>query len=173
MKTLKLDSSYRPVQIIDAYDAFCMIYMNRANLVEAYPGQFLYSTHDKFPLPCVISLNRYVKIPKITLTCNRRNVFWRDKNTCQYCRKVYNIDILTMDHVTPRSKGGPKSWENIVTCCRGCNQKKGNKLPHEVNMFPLKLPTSPSPYRFHTLGKETIHPQWLPYLGGYKFSWEK
>ncbi|OUU74812.1 MAG: hypothetical protein CBC29_06685 [Methylococcaceae bacterium TMED69] len=168
MKTLKLDSSFRPVQIIDSYDAFGMIYMKRANLVESYPGEFLYSTHDRFPLPCVISLNRYVKIPKITLTCNRKNVFWRDKNTCQYCSKVFPSEELTMDHVTPRSKGGPKSWENIVTCCKKCNQKKGNKLPREADMIPLSIPSRPSPYMFYTLGKEVIHPQWAPYLGKYK-----
>ena len=164
MKTLKLDSSFRPVQIIDSYDAFSMIYMKRANLVEAYEGEFLYSTHDKWPLPSVISLNRYVKIPKITLTCNRKNVFWRDKNTCQYCAKVFPYQELTMDHVTPRSKGGPKSWENIVTSCIKCNQKKGSRTPEEANMALKRMPKRPN--RLHYFYKFVNEKQveWRPYL---------
>jgi len=168
MQTLKLDSSFRPVQIIDGYDAFSMIYMGRANLVEAYENEYLRSTHEKFPLPCVISLNRYVKVSKITLTCNRKNVFWRDANTCQYCGKIYPIGLLTMDHVTPRCKGGPKTWENIVTSCKKCNQRKGGRLPHEAGMIPLNSPATPSPNIFHTIAREKIHSNWLPYLRGYK-----
>ena len=85
-KTLKLDSSYRPIQVIDSFDAFCMVWMGRANLVEVYSNKYIRSAHQAFPVPCVIALKRYVKISKITLKCNRRNVFWRDRNTCQYLR---------------------------------------------------------------------------------------
>lgn len=168
MKTLKLDSSYRPVQVIDSFEAFCMVWMGRANLVEIYDSRFLRSAYESFPVPCVIALKRYVKVSKITLKCNRRNVFWRDGYACQYCGETYAEERLTLDHVTPRSKGGPKSWENIVTACKKCNQRKGDKLPHEVNMIPLKSPQPPSPYIFHTIGRDSTHPKWLPYLKGYK-----
>ena len=168
MQTLKLDSSFRPVQIISCYDAFGMIYTGRANLVKAYENEFLTSTHESFPLPCVISLNRYVKFSKITLTCNRKNVFWRDGNTCQYCGRIFSTDMLTMDHVTPRCKGGTKTWENIVTSCRKCNQKKGGRLPHEAGMIPLNSPSAPSSHVFNTIAREKIHPNWFPYLKGYK-----
>ena len=168
MKTLKLDSSYRPIQVIDSFDAFCMIYMGRANLVESYDNMCIRSTHQSFPVPCVISLNRYVNVSKITLNCNRRNVFWRDRYTCQYCGKIYDEVELTLDHVTPKCKGGPKSWENIVTACKKCNQKKGSKLPHQAKMVPMRLPKAPSPYIFRTLGRENIHSKWIPYLDGYK-----
>ena len=168
MKTLKLDSSYRPIQIIDSFDAFCMIYMGRANLVEVYDNKVIRSTHQIFPVPCVIALNRYVNVSKITLKCNRKNVFWRDRYTCQYCGNVKDEGSLTLDHVTPRSKGGPKSWENIVTACRKCNQRKGSRLPHEAGMIPLRLPQPPSPYIFQTVGRQEAHPKWHPYLSGYK-----
>ena len=167
-RTLKLDSSYRPVQIVTAFEAFCMIYMGRANMVESYDNEFICSAYEKFPVPSVISLNRYIKRDKLTLKCNRKNVFWRDSNTCQYCGNVFNPDKLTLDHVTPRSKGGPKTWENIVTCCKKCNQIKGDKLPFQVNMQPLRQPIQPSSDTFHVLERGRIHEKWVPYLIGYK-----
>ena len=168
MKTLKLDSSYRPIQVVDSFDAFCMVWMGRANLVEVYDGKYIRSAHQSFPVPCVIAVKRYVKVSKISMKCNRRNVFWRDSYTCQYCANIFSENRLTLDHVTPRSKGGPKTWENIVTACHKCNQRKGDKLPHEANMIPIRTPKSPSPYIFHTIGRDSVSDKWLPYLQGYK-----
>ncbi len=168
MKTLKLDSSYRPIQVIDSFDAFCMIYMGRANLVEVYDDKYIRSAYQKFPLPSVISINRYVNFSKITLNCNKGNIFWRDNYTCQYCAIEFPENYLTLDHVTPRSKGGPKTWENIVTACKKCNQKKGSKLPHEAGMIPIKQPTHPPPHVFHSVKTELVDDKWLPYLIGYK-----
>ncbi|MFC7339409.1 HNH endonuclease [Haloferula chungangensis] len=73
----------------------------------------------------------------------RRNVFLRDKFTCQYCAKVFQEPELNLDHVMPRDKGGPTTWHNIVTSCIRCNTRKANKLPHEANMFPLVKPVIP------------------------------
>ena len=168
MRALKLDSSFRPIQIISSFDAFCMIYMGRANLVESYDNHFIRSAYEKFDMPCVIALNRYININKISLKCNRRNVFWRDSGKCQYCGDVFPESLLTLDHVTPRSKGGPKTWENIVTCCKDCNQKKGDKLPHQANMRPLRQPAVPSLNSFRILEqRENVPKKWYPYLAGY------
>ncbi len=167
-KVLKLDSSYRPVQIVDIYEAFSMLFLGRANLVEAYDGEFLNSVNESFPIPCVIALNKYIKRDKLTLKCNKKNIFWRDNNTCQYCGDKYSEADLTMDHVTPRSLGGPKTWENIVTSCFRCNQRKGNKLPFQVNMRPLKNPVQPTSDIFHVLERDNFHDKWIPYLAGKK-----
>jgi len=168
MHTLKIDSSYRPVSIIDSIDAFSMVWMGRANLIEAYDGRVLRSTHQSWLEPCVISVNRFVKHSSFTLSCNRKNVFWRDKYACQYCSITFPESKLTLDHVTPRSKGGPKTWENIVTSCKKCNQKKGNKFPHEVNMMPLQIPREPGFDLAQIIGRKHIHEKWLPYIQGFK-----
>ena len=167
MKVLKLDSSFRPVEIISAHDAFCMVYMKRASVVEIYENEFFRSPSQEFQVPCVISLHRYVKISNYSLKCNKRNIVWRDRNTCQYCGKYFSYDELTMDHVTPKSRGGPKTWENIVASCRFCNQRKGDKLPKEAKMFPIALPKVPPFQIFHTLEKENIPAKWMPYLRAY------
>jgi len=169
MKTLKLDSSYRPVEIVSAEDAFCMVYMDRANIVEAYDDIMFSSTYESYPVPCVISLNRFVKINKSPLKCNKRSILWRDRNTCQYCRKIFSTKDLTLDHVTPKSKGGPRSWQNIVTSCRKCNQKKGNKMPHEAGMIPFISPVAPPIHLFAILSPKDMHPKWKTYLDKYGY----
>lgn len=169
MKTLKLDSSYRPVEIISAQDAFCMVYMGRANVVESYDDITFDSVNSSYAVPCVISLNRFVKINKSPLKCNKRNILWRDRNTCQYCRKIFNSKELTLDHVTPKSKGGPRSWQNIVACCHKCNQKKGSLMPREANMFPFKTPEAPPIHVFEILSPKDMHPKWNIYLKAYGY----
>ncbi len=63
----------------------------------------------------VIRLLSYDKVPRQTLRFNRRNLFARDGNHCQYCGKVYPTSELSLDHVMPRSRGGEMSWENVVS----------------------------------------------------------
>ena len=167
MNCLKLDSSYRPVGVITAIDAFCMVYMNRASLVEIHDNVYFNSQKESYSVPCVISLHRYVKVGSHTLKCNKKNVLWRDRNTCQYCAKVFKDSELTLDHVTPKSRGGPKTWENLVASCKTCNQKKGSKLPQEAKMFPITFPKVPPYYIFNTLSNKEAHPKWLPYLKAY------
>ena len=167
LKTLKLDSSYRPIAILNVFDAFTTLYCERANLVEAYPNIKIRSTYQEFEVPSVISLNKYIKRDKLFLKCNRENIFWRDNNICQYCSKKFPETFLTLDHVSPRSKGGPKTWENIVTSCKSCNQRKGDKLPYEINMLPIRLPQKPAPHIFKIIQQTNIPDQWLKYLSGY------
>ena len=170
MKTLKLDSSFRPIEVVSALDAFCMVYMERANIVESYENAVWKSVNQTFSIPCVISLNRFVKRSKTPLACNKTNVLWRDRNMCQYCRKIFSHDNLTLDHVTPKSRGGPKSWDNIVASCRKCNQRKGNRLPHEAGMIPLNTPKAPPLHVFRVLSPCEMHPKWEPYLNAYGYS---
>ena len=169
METLKLDSSYRPIEVIDAFDAFSMVWTGRAEMIESYDNLVFKSTHDDWDVPCVIVIKRYVSIKKTALVCNRENVLWRDRYTCQYCGEQFAKNKLTLDHVTPKCKGGPKTWENIVTSCIKCNQKKGNKLPKEAGMIPLVLPKEPPFQVYHTIGRKKIHKKWLTYLKGYPF----
>ena len=100
------------------------------------------------PRPVVIRLVTYVRIPRDThrRKITRRAVFARDDWTCQYCGARSN---LTVDHVIPRSKGGPSSWENIVASCAPCNRRKGDALPHQVGMQLLKPAADAEPARVH------------------------
>ena len=90
----------------------------------------------------------YIRKEPIFLSPTRSNIYWRDAHKCQYCYEKFPHSKLTLDHVIPKSKGGDKSWGNLVTCCSKCNQKKGSKTPEEANMKLLRVPTLP---RFNVL----------------------
>ena len=101
---LKLDSSYRPVQVISWQKAFSMVFSGRASIVEVRDGEYIRSAYKTFEVPCVIAAKRYVNRSTITLKCNRKNVFWRDEYICQYCNTEFDEASLTLDHVTPKKQ---------------------------------------------------------------------
>ena len=73
---------------------------------------------------------------------------------------------LTLDHVVPRSRGGDSVWENVVTSCAPCNLRKGNRLPHEIEMPLRKPPRAPAPVLFIHLATPKVPDGWQPYLTG-------
>ena len=108
--------------------------------------------------------SRYVKFRFNTVVCNRANLLWRDNNQCQYCGKHFCPDSLTMDHVVPKSRGGKNTWINLVTACKKCNQKKGNKTPTECGMYPKRKPKAPKANILRTINKNQISILWKEYL---------
>lgn len=140
--TLKLDSSYNPIEIINWQDAITLVITGKAYVIETYE-RIVRSAREKWKVPAVIVLKKFVRRGYSSFACTRKNVFVRDDNTCQYCHKVFKSEDLTLDHVLPRSKGGDRTWDNIVAACRPCNQKKGDKFLHKVGMTPLNRPVPP------------------------------
>lgn len=133
--TLKLDAAWNPIEIIDSHKGFKMCYTGRANMVTEYS--------QSYPFPAVIVLKNYVRSRFMSYNCNRKNVIYRDKNICQYCGNKFISSELTMDHVIPKSRGGDKSWKNIVASCKRCNSRKGDKTPQEARMPLIKQPVVP------------------------------
>ena len=133
--TLKLDAAWKPIDIISASRGFIMAWTGRAKTVKSYEMGPL--EDEKYP--AVIVLDSYISKRRLTLPCNRKNVFWRDDYTCQYCTKKFSYGKLTMDHVIPKSKNGSTNWENVVTSCKSCNSAKGSTLQK-----PIREPFKPS-----------------------------
>lgn len=81
----------------------------------------------------------------------RDNIFLRDREQCQFCGRhisqLRTFEILTKDHVLPRSRGGRDTWENLVTACNTCNQKKRDRTPEEAGMPLLRVPFAPLRYQ--------------------------
>jgi 5-methylcytosine-specific restriction endonuclease McrA len=160
---LVLNATFEPINVCTIRRAAVLILKRRAELVE-HGDWSLHSERMSLPRPVVIRLTAYVRIPrdahrrKIT----RRAVFARDHWTCQYCGGERGK--LTVDHVIPRSKGGATRWENIVTCCAPCNRRKGDRLPGQVDMLPLRRPKAPSPTIFIHVATPSIPPAWQQYL---------
>ena len=163
MMALKLDASYRPIEVIDALEALVMCIIGKATPVETYDTK-IRSTTKAFELPAVIVLKTIVKFRFTTVACNRTNIAWRDNNQCQYCGNYFPFNKLTMDHVLPKSRGGKNTWENLVAACMKCNQKKGSRTPQESGMIPLKKPVRPKANILRTVSKSQISELWKNYL---------
>ena len=163
MMTLKLDSSYRPLAVIDSVEALILCIVGKAKAIESYT-KTISSVKKKFELPAVIVLNRYIKFRFSYMACNRANVLWRDDYRCQYCGNTFKPEKLTLDHVIPKSRGGDNSWKNLVAACKKCNQRKGNKTPSESGMRPITKPYVPKMNILKSINKEQISPIWKNYL---------
>jgi len=96
-----------------------------------------------FGFPRVILLMLFDRLPKKEVKFTRHNIFERDQNTCQYCGNNFDRKDLNLDHVIPRDRGGPTTWENIVCSCVECNTIKANRTPHEAGMHLIRKPKRP------------------------------
>jgi 5-methylcytosine-specific restriction endonuclease McrA len=159
---LVLNATYEPINVCTVRRAIVLLLKDKAEVIEC--AEFLlHSESCTIARPMVIRLVAYVRIPRDThrRKITRRAVFARDDWTCQYCGSRSN---LTVDHVIPRSKGGPSSWENIVASCAPCNRRKGNALLRQAGMRLLKQPRTPSPHVFIQVASPTIPAAWRQYL---------
>ena len=120
-----------------------------AALPAAGEGPTVGTSRGPIKVPRVVQLITYDRMPRTTIRLTRRNIFLRDGYTCQYCARRGTPRDLNLDHVMPRSRGGPMTWENVVCSCRVCNLKKGGRTPPEANMRLLRRP---------------IRPRWSPVL---------
>ncbi len=94
-------------------------------------------------VPKVIRLLFYDRLPQTRVKFNRRNIFARDENRCQYCGKKHPTPELSLDHVIPRSRGGRTTWDNVVCSCTRCNARKGGRLPEEAGLKLVRKPIKP------------------------------
>jgi 5-methylcytosine-specific restriction endonuclease McrA len=160
---LVLNASYEPINICAARRAVVLV-MKGVARTEEINGHILHASMVQCPVPSVIRLLDYRRIPHRTRALSRKNILMRDRNTCQYCGTVTPAGIMTLDHVIPRSRGGKSSWENLVACCQRCNHRKGDRLPVEAGMQLLR---PPRPFNLHT-SRHLIR-----MLGGSDEKWRK
>jgi len=124
------------------YDAAAWFTYSR-DRPEHSSGRVIHTVSQTVFVPQVLLLRGYDRLPIQEMKFNRQNLFERDKFRCQYCGTRYSPRELNMDHVVPRDRGGKTIWENIVTSCLGCNNRKGNREPIEAGMRLLRQPERP------------------------------
>lgn len=164
-KVLVLNSSFEPLQFCNARRAIVMVLKGRAEKVEV-DGYFVRSPSISLRLPTVIRLLRYIKRPyRPGVAFSKKNVFKRDRYTCQYCGA--GGGNLTLDHVVPRSRGGATVWENVVVACQRCNAKKGDRPLHETSLSLIRQPYRPGYLLFarnHQGQPDSVQATWSKYL---------
>jgi 5-methylcytosine-specific restriction endonuclease McrA len=159
---LVLNASYEPLNVCTVRRAVVLVLKEKAEMVEK-SERAVRSESVTLPHPVVIRLVTYVSIPRDQRRrrITRRAVFARDSWTCQYCGTTSH---LTVDHVVPRSRGGPSEWENIVTSCAPCNRRKGNRSTSETGMHPRRKPRAPGPTVFIRVAAPVVPTAWQQYL---------
>ncbi|MCS7000627.1 MAG: HNH endonuclease [Bacteroidota bacterium] len=163
-RVLVLNQSYEPILICSVKKALLLLFLNKAELVESRNGAVIRSVRAAYPFPSVIRLHAYIHLPYKKVELSRRNILRRDGFACQYCGT--RSAPLTIDHVIPRSRGGNDTWENLVTACIPCNNRKGNRTPEEAGMRLRSVPRKPNHIVFLRNFMGTIEQEWRPYLFG-------
>ncbi len=159
-RALVLNATYEPIGVVSARRAVVLA-LDRKVDVLADTGELIGSATLSVPIPSVIRLRYYVKVPyKRTAPLSRRAVFARDQGKCQYCGR----SAESIDHVIPRSKGGAHTWDNVVACCRRCNTYKGDRLLDNCGLELAEPPTTPTQYVWVKVAAGTVPSAWAPYL---------
>ena len=159
-KALVLNATMEPLCVVPARRALVLVLSGKADLVHddgrRYRSEFL-----EFPVPSVVRLRRYVRVPyRRRAPLSRRGVFIRDDHTCQYCgRAAENVD-----HVQPRSRGGAHVWENVAASCTRCNARKKDRTPEEARMHLRRRPYAPSAAFWLVVAVGGVEPAWEAYL---------
>jgi 5-methylcytosine-specific restriction endonuclease McrA len=161
-KVLVLNADFSAITICTVPKAFLLVYLKKAELLKGDDRARLRTVSVSYPLPSVIKLYEYVKVPYKGVVLNRHNIFKRDGNECVYCGE--NRD-LTLDHVIPKSRGGKTSWANLVAACKSCNGRKGDNTPSEAGMPLNKKPYRPTFVMFLRNFSGKIGKNWAPFLG--------
>jgi 5-methylcytosine-specific restriction endonuclease McrA len=157
---LVLNATYEPLCVVPSRRAAVLVLAERAEILHD-TGQALHSEHLVVPVPSVIRLRNFVKVPfRRRAPLNRRGIFARDGHRCQYC----GDNAESIDHVVPRSKGGEHAWENVVAACRSCNVRKGDRLLHHTAMELRRRPTAPRELTWVVVAVGSVPEHWEPYL---------
>ena len=160
-QTLVLNRNSQPVGVATVARSLTLVAAERARIVDPADFQqytwsdwskltpqgdelFVQSVTFRIRVPEVITLTEYDRVPSNAVTFSRRNIYKRDRYTCQYCGAQPGSEELTLDHVQPRSRGGTSTWENCVLACLECNKRKADRTPTEAHMPLRKTPVRPT-----------------------------
>jgi 5-methylcytosine-specific restriction endonuclease McrA len=137
---LLLNTTFEPLTVVTARRALKLLFSKKAQSIED-GGAYIQTIRAKVRIPSVIQIVYYIKKPYIAPKFSKRSVFIRDNFNCQYCGR--HTPKPTIDHIIPRSKGGKTCWNNVVTACHSCNNKKGDRSLKESGMRLIKEPQDP------------------------------
>ena len=150
---LVLNQNYEPLNVCNLPRAFRLLFGEKAEVIE-YDHQVIRTVRTEYRAPSVIRLQHLIRRPRPRVKLSRREVFARDRHTCQYCGRQSHD--LTLDHIVPRYRGGTHTWENLVAACKPCNHRKGGKTLEEARLRLARQPFEP---------RSDIYSLFTPYLG--------
>ena len=159
-RALVLNASYEPLCVVSSRRALILFLDGKAEVLHATAFAFR-SARLSIPEPSVVRLGQYVKVPRqVRIAITRRSVFTRDGHRCQYCGGAAE----NIDHVVPRSRGGPHSWDNVVASCKGCNAAKEDRLLEESGFRLRRPPRAPHSGVWLLAASGEMRDEWAPYI---------
>jgi 5-methylcytosine-specific restriction endonuclease McrA len=179
---LLLNRFYVPVCVTNARRALVLLYAGSARALDDLGDSHTFDQWRHLPVrdgddplpivagvlrvPRVLHLQRYERMPRVSIRLTRRNLLLRDQQQCQYCGRRPTLRDLNVDHVRPRSRGGASTWENVVIACRACNLRKGHRTPEEAGMRLIRPPQRPkwSTTAHILMSAEPLLLEWRPFL---------
>ncbi len=160
LSALVLNATYEPLSVVSARRATCLVLAEKADMLE-HDGIVLHSESLDVKQPSVIRLRYMVKVPYVRRSSmSRRAIFARDDHRCQYCGDRAD----SIDHVLPRSRGGPHSWENVAAACKPCNLSKRDRTPEEAGMRLARPCRAPRATAWVIVSVSGVPDTWRPYL---------
>jgi 5-methylcytosine-specific restriction endonuclease McrA len=162
---LVLNANFEPINVCNTRRAVGLILLGKADLVMNGRG-YIQTVKRTIPLPSVIRLEQMIHRPRLHVKMTHREVFRRDKFTCQYCGR--RSSDLTVDHVWPKHLGGEHVWTNVVTACPPCNHRKGGRKLEESQLSLLHVPKEPPTSAFYIFGRYLEeNTEWEPFVHGW------
>ena len=159
-RALVLNATFEPLCVVSDRRAVVLVLGQTAEMLHP-SDRLMHSAHLVIAVPSVVRLRRFVRVPyRWNTPLNRRSVFARDANRCQYC----SGPAESIDHVVPRSRGGEHVWDNVVAACRPCNVRKRDRMLHETSMRLRRTPTAPRGTSWLTFSLGPVPDTWTPYL---------
>ncbi len=159
-RALVLNATFEPIGVVSARRALVLSLAGKVDVL-AESNDIIRSEQLEMAFPSVVRLRYFVRVPyQRTVPLNRRAIFTRDHNTCQYCGRPAE----SIDHVHPRSRGGQHEWANVVASCRRCNTTKGDRLLSECSHRLRTLPVAPNGHSWIRVAAGTVPDEWAEYL---------
>ncbi|NNE72330.1 MAG: HNH endonuclease [Acidimicrobiales bacterium] len=159
-RVLVLNATFEPLSVVSSRRAICLVLAEKAEMVVG-TGRAVRSEKLSLDEPSVVRLSRFVQVPyNRRRSLNRRAVFARDNNRCQYC----GATAESLDHVIPSSRGGSNTWENVVAACRPCNTRKRDRMLSETSMRLRTVPRAPHPSTWFRLAVGSLPEPWEQFI---------
>lgn len=144
MRTTILNLDYSVISIVPWQQGITLLFKKVVVPIEFWETQIRSGSGEFWQVPKVVTVKKFVKHQR-RWHPTKKNIFLRDKYTCQYCGSNRPQD-MTLDHVLPKSRKGKDTWENLVTACYKCNHKKADRTPEECGFKLAKAPHDPKTY---------------------------
>jgi 5-methylcytosine-specific restriction endonuclease McrA len=170
---LVLNRNWQPVNVATVERALVLLFNESARAVDPADYQtyqwedwsklrprdgepFIQAVRFRVRVPEVIALVGYDRLPSAAVAFSRRNLFKRDRYTCQYCGAQPGSEELSIDHVVPRAQGGQSRWDNCVLACLACNHRKADRTPQQAGMRLRRPPVQPAWHPLYGLDQRRI-----------------